>query len=124
MNISAETVNMSAEDVQLPSIKILYALESKSISFCCTNQWCYRCGLSEHHTHSCEHTCPDCVSTTPHFFHKCPELHQYMLTTDFNNQRWYNDISQHIRQEFDGNPRMHNSNFKKVGVILCSFFKN
>jgi len=107
---SAEMSNMSAEDVQLPSTKILYALESKSIIFCHNNQWCSMCGLSEH-TRPCEHICPDCVSI-PHPFNKCPELHKHMLASDTSNQQWYRDISQQIRQEFDGNPRKHKSSFK------------
>ena len=101
----AEQLKMSAEDVHLPSTKILYALESKSISFCRSCQWCSFCGLFEH-TNPCELICPDCVST-PHPFFKCPQLHQYMLTSDSNNRKWYKDISKIIRQQFTGDPRLH-----------------
>ena len=114
----SECLQMSAEDIILPSVRLASELTSEVYSFFRTKHWCVYCGLSNHLKCN-QRFCNDCKEF--HISVKCPKMSQWILSQHPAINNWYRTIRSEIRSDFDGNPVWYYFSSPKLGVISHTY---
>ena len=88
MQMSIEIMNMSFEDVSLPSRQVSRLLKLKSDAYFRSNNWCMNCGTKDHL--QCDLSCIDCHASDIHKCAHCPKFLAWFNGPDNPAiQSWY-----------------------------------